>query len=119
RTKELQKANEELRQNDEYLANINKELRLADKAKEEFMSMISHELKTPLVPARGYIELLLRQKKIGELNEKQKKYANIIHRNILKLEVLVNDVLDGYKIEMKKLKVQKTSVNIKSLILSV
>lgn len=119
RTKELQKANEELRQNDEYLANINKELRLADKAKEEFMSMISHELKTPLVPARGYIELLLRQKKIGELNEKQKKYANIIHRNILKLEVLVNDVLDGYKIEMKKLKVQKNSVNIKSLILSV
>lgn len=119
RTRKLQEANEELRQNDEYLANVNKELRLADKAKEEFMSMVSHELKTPLVPARGYIELLLRQKKIGELNEKQKKYANIIYRNILKLEVLVNDVLDGYKIDMGKLKVQKNLVNVKVLISSV
>jgi signal transduction histidine kinase len=119
RTRELQEANEELRQNDEYLANVNKELRLADKAKEEFMSMVSHELKTPLVPARGYIELLLRQKKIGDLNEKQKKYANIIYRNILKLEVLVNDVLDGYKIDMGKLKVQKNLVNVKVLISSV
>jgi signal transduction histidine kinase len=119
RTRELQEANEELRQNDEYLAKVNKELRLADKAKEEFMSMVSHELKTPLVPARGYIELLLRQKKIGDLNEKQKKYANIIYRNILKLEVLVNDVLDGYKIDMGKLKVQKNLVNVKVLISSV
>jgi signal transduction histidine kinase len=119
RTKELQRANEELKQNDEHLANINKELMIADKAKEEFMSMVSHELKTPLVPARGYIELLLRQKKIGELNEKQKKYANIIYKNILKLEVLVNDVLDGYKIDMGKLKVQKNSVNIKTLVSSV
>jgi signal transduction histidine kinase len=83
------------------------------------MSMVSHELKTPLVPARGYIELLLRQKKIGDLNEKQKKYANIIYRNILKLEVLVNDVLDGYKIDMGKLKVQKNLVNVKVLISSV
>ena len=119
RTKELQRANEELKQNDEHLANINKELMIADKAKEEFMSMVSHELKTPLVPARGYIELLLRQKKIGELNEKQKKYANIIYKNILKLEVLVNDVLDGYKIDMGKLKVQKNLVNIKTLVSSV
>jgi signal transduction histidine kinase len=60
RTLELEKANEELRLNDEYLEKINKELVSADKAKEEFMSMVSHELKTPLVPARGYVELLLR-----------------------------------------------------------
>ena len=54
--------------------------------------MVSHELKTPLVPARGYLEMLLRQKKIGELNEKQKRFMDIIYRNILKVEYLVNDV---------------------------
>ena len=116
RTLELEKANEELKLNDEYLGKINKELVSADKAKEEFMSMVSHELKTPLVPARGYVELLLRQKKTGELNEKQKKYADIVYRNILKLEVLVNDVLDGYKIDMGKFKIQKNLVNVKDLI---
>jgi signal transduction histidine kinase len=119
RTLELEKANEELRLNDEYLEKINKELVSADKAKEEFMSMISHELKTPLVPARGYVEILLRQKKTGELNEKQKKYANIVYRNLIKLEVLVNDVLDGYKIEMGKFKIQKNLVNVSELISSV
>ena len=119
RTLELEKANEELRLNDEYLEKINKELVSADKAKEEFMSMISHELKTPLVPARGYVEILLRQKKTGELNEKQKKYANIVYRNLIKLEVLVNDVLDGYKIEMGKFKIQKNLVNVRELISSV
>jgi signal transduction histidine kinase len=119
RTLELEKANEELRLNDEYLEKINKELVSADKAKEEFMSMVSHELKTPLVPARGYVEILLRQKKTGELNEKQKKYANIVYRNLIKLEVLVNDVLDGYKIEMGKFKIQKNLVNVSELISSV
>ena len=116
RTLELERANEELRLNDEYLEKINKELVSADKAKEEFMSMVSHELKTPIVPARGYVELLLRQKKTGELNEKQKKYADIVYRNIIKLEVLVDDVLDGYKIEMGKFKIQKTLVNVRDLI---
>jgi signal transduction histidine kinase len=119
RTIELEKANEELRLNDEYLEKINKELVSADKAKEEFMSMVSHELKTPLVPARGYVELLLRQKKTGELNEKQKKYTDIVYRNIIKLEVLVNDVLDGYKIEMGKFKIQKKIVNVRDLLSSV
>ncbi|CAN5582596.1 hypothetical protein BH23THE1_BH23THE1_22000 [soil metagenome] len=119
RTAELEKSNEELRLNDEYLEKINEELVSADKAKEEFMSMVSHELKTPLVPARGYVELLLRQKKTGELNEKQKKYANIVYRNIIKLEVLVNDVLDGYKIEMGKFKIQKNLVNVMDLMSSV
>ncbi|TVP41051.1 ATP-binding protein [Candidatus Nitrosocosmicus arcticus] len=119
RTLELEKANEELKLNDEYLGKINKELVSADKAKEEFMSMVSHELKTPLVPAKGYVELLLKQKKTGELNEKQKKYASIVYRNIIKLEVLVNDVLDGYKIDMGRLKIQKNLVNVTDLISSV
>jgi len=63
RTIELEKANEELKLKEDHLEKLNDELVTADKAKEEFMSMVSHELKTPLVPARGYIELLLRQKK--------------------------------------------------------
>ena len=89
---------------------------MADVAKEEFMSMISHELKTPLVPARGYLEMLLRQKKLGELNEKQKKFINIIYRNILKLEYLVNDVLDIYKLDIGKLRFFKKLVNVEELI---
>jgi signal transduction histidine kinase len=119
RTLELEKANEELRLNEEYLEEVNKELVSVGKAKEEFMSMVSHELKTPLVPARGYVELLLKQQKTGKLNEKQKKYANTVYRNLIKLEGLVSDVLDGYKIEMGKFRIQKNLVNVRDLISSV
>jgi signal transduction histidine kinase len=116
RTKELEKANDDLKLKEINLHKLNEELILADMAKEEFMSMISHELKTPLVPARGYLELLLRQKKLGELNEKQKKFINIIYRNILKLEYLVNDVLDIYKLDIGKLRFFKKLVNVEELI---
>jgi signal transduction histidine kinase len=116
RTKELEKANDDLKLKEINLHKLNEELIMADMAKEEFMSMISHELKTPLVPARGYLELLLRQKKLGELNEKQKKFINIIYRNILKLEYLVNDVLDIYKLDIGKLRFFKNLVNVEELI---
>src|SRR6059058_5722122 len=89
---------------------------MADVAKEEFMSMFNHELKTPLVPAKGYLEMLLLQKKIGELNEKQKRFISIIYINILKIEYLVNDVLDVYKLDIEKLRVSKKLVNIHHLI---
>ena len=116
RTSELKEANYDLTLKEENLQKLNKELIMADVAKEEFMSMVSHELKTPLVPARGYLEMLLRQKKIGELNEKQKRFMDIIYRNILKVEYLVNDVLDVYKLDIGKLRFSKKLINIRHLI---
>ena len=40
---------------------INEQLQEIDKRKVEFMSMISHELKTPIMPILGYIQLLKKQ----------------------------------------------------------
>jgi signal transduction histidine kinase len=116
RTLELEKANTDLKLKEENLQKLNKELVMADTAKEEFMSMVSHELKTPLVPARGYLEMLIRQKKSGELDTKQEKFIDIIYRNILKLEYLVNDVLDIYKLDIGKLRFFKKLVNVQELI---
>ncbi len=113
---QLENANEGLLQRDKELQAVNEELRNTDLAKEEFISMVSHELKTPLGPAKGYIEMLLRPKIAGELNEKQKKYANTIYRNIQKLEILVSDVLDVYKLDMGKLKLSKSDIAVSDLL---
>ena len=53
---------------------VNEHLLATERAKEEFISMISHELKTPLVPLKGYAQMMLRPKMMGgaELNERQK-----------------------------------------------
>ncbi len=48
KTNDVQNANNELKLKEIDLNNANEGLKAADKAKEEFMSMVSHELKTPL-----------------------------------------------------------------------
>ena len=116
---QLEKANDELIRRDIELEAVNEELRKTDRAKEEFISMVGHELKTPLGPAKGYIEMLLRPKIAGELSEKQKKYANTIYRNIQKLEILVSDVLDVYKLDMGRLNLSKSDIKVQNLLSSV
>ncbi len=44
-------------------------LKIMDRKKVEFSSMVSHELKTPLVPILGYVQMLQKEDLFGELNE--------------------------------------------------
>jgi signal transduction histidine kinase len=95
----------------------NEQLLATERAKEEFISMISHELKTPLVPLKGYAQMLLRPKIMGaEVNERQKNAIDAMNRNIEKLQALVDDVMDVYKLDMGKLKFSMTDTDITRLI---
>jgi signal transduction histidine kinase len=73
RTKELEIKNQELFEREKDLERINKELVNTELAKEEFISMVSHELKTPLTPLKMYAEILIKTNRLGGLNEKQQK----------------------------------------------
>lgn len=79
------------------------ELLELDKAKDEFTSMITHEIKNPLVPIVGYSDMLLHGNSIGNLNEKQKNAVQIILKNSLALEQLTSDFLDVQKLELGKM----------------
>jgi signal transduction histidine kinase len=116
RTAELQKSNTELSYKEQELERANKLLLETDQAKDEFISMISHELKTPLVPIRGYAEMLLRAQIMGELNDKQKKAVSTILRSVEKQQQLVEEVLDVYKMDLGKLNMSKEMVKVDSLI---
>jgi signal transduction histidine kinase len=114
----LNRLAKELMNKDKELQKYNEELLTVERAKDEFMSMINHELKTPLVPIKGYSDMLLRPKIMGELNEKQKKAINSISYNVGKLELLISDILDVYKLDMGKLKLSKKAVDVDQLITS-
>jgi signal transduction histidine kinase len=101
---------------DQQLQKYYDELITVNMAKEEFMSMINHELKTPLVPIKGYSDMLLRPKLIGELNEKQQKAVKSISYNVGKMGLLVSDILDVYKLSLGKLKLSKTEADVTKLI---
>jgi len=60
--------------------------------------------------------MLLKARIMGDVNEKQKKALYTIHRNIEKLELQVNDILDVYKLDIGKLNLSKSPINITELI---
>ena len=78
RTKELEIKNQELFEREKDLGRINIELVKTELAKDEFLSMVSHELKTPLTPLKMYAEILLKTNRFGVLNEKQLKAVKMI-----------------------------------------
>lgn len=116
RTKDLERANEELRTKEFQVNSINNELRISNRAKEEFLSMISHELKTPITPMKLYIEMILKGSKSENLNEFQKKALDIMHRNILKLETIIEDIFTVYKLELNNFPINKEITNIAEIV---
>ncbi|MGH9933975.1 MAG: sensor histidine kinase [Nitrososphaerales archaeon] len=86
-----------------------------DKAKDEFLAMITHELKTPLVPIQGYSELLL-DGTLGELSTEQKEKLRIVYHSSLSLSQLIQDLLDVRKLELGQLKFDKVSVDADRLV---
>lgn len=115
-TKALEFKNDELTETEKDLRRANEELVNTETAKEEFLSMISHELKTPLTPLKMYAEMLLKIRSMGELNEKQLKAMKMILRSISQLELLVNDIFDVYKLDIGKLQLNKKVVQVASLV---
>jgi two-component system, OmpR family, sensor histidine kinase VicK len=107
---------EHVKESNEKLEKANEHLLATERAKEEFISMVSHELKTPIVPLKGYAQMLLRPKFMGAINEKQKKAISSMLRNIEKLQALVDDVMDVYKLDLGKLKFSKSYTDIATLI---
>lgn len=116
KTGQLVEMNKDLIESKNRLESLNESLILSDKAKEEFIMMVSHELKTPITPAKIYIEILLTSKSLGNLNEKQKKAILAVHKSISRLECLINDVLDVYKLDVGKMSLRKKEVAVRDII---
>lgn len=70
-----------------------------DRAKTEFVSLASHQLRTPLSAIRWYAEMLL-SKYVGELNEKQQQYVKEIYAGNLRMVDLVNALLNVSRIDL-------------------
>jgi len=89
--------------------------RKTELAKDEFLAMITHELKTPLVPIQGYSDILLNEH-LGKLNQQQKERLAIIKSSSETLLGIISDLLDVQKLEIGKLRMKKENFDIKDSI---
>lgn len=81
-----------------------------DKAKTEFVSLASHQLRTPLSAIRWYSEMLL-SKYVGELNEKQRQYVKEIYQGNLRMVDLVNALLNVSRLDLGTFAIEPEEVN--------
>lgn len=82
------------------LALQNEQLLEAGRVKDEFVALISHDLRTPLTSIMGYLELTLDD---GNLTDEQRAYLDIVNRNADRLLHLVNDLLFVARLEAGQL----------------
>jgi len=99
---------------EETLIRANKELVNLSQMKTEFISIASHELRTPLTSIKNAIDILSSQK-AGELNEKQKQFIEMAARNIGRLAILINDLLDIAKLDAGKIKLDLAELDSASI----
>jgi len=89
------------------------ELKEMDRMKTDLMSMVTHEIRTPLATVRGFAQILL---KGGIPVEKSKEFLEIINRQSNRLVNLVNDFLDISRIESGRQVITKGPLEIEKLV---
>jgi signal transduction histidine kinase len=87
-----------------------------EEKKDTFLSMVSHELKTPASVIIGFSKLLLKPQMVGELSPEQKKSIETVRRNATRLESLIGDLLDSRKLDLNKMKFASADVDITQLL---
>lgn len=86
-------------------ARLYDQVRQANQAKSEFVSIVAHELRTPMTAIRGYADMLARGI-LGALSEQQTEFLVTIGRNAERMQVLVSDLQDISRIEAEQLRLE-------------
>ncbi len=73
-----------------------------DRLKSEFITNVSHELRTPLTSIKGYADILL-MGAAGVLSDQQQHFVNVVRENALRLQGLVDDLLNVSHIQAGKI----------------
>ncbi len=87
----------------------------AERTKNEFISMVSHELRTPLTSIKGFVTALL-DGRVGELNEKQRRFLSISREQSNLLLALINDLLDLTRAESGKMEMNVNRLSVADLV---
>jgi len=114
RTKKLGLAHQGLEERKEELRQVYKELRELDRLKSDFVSMVSHELRSPLTNISGAVELMLEEEELSD--EYVRKMLGVVGDQSGRLIRLVQGILDVSRIDAGKLYLDRKAVDIRPLL---
>ena len=111
--KKLQLQNDEILAQKKELEELSAKAQAANEAKVAFFTNISHEFRTPLTLILAPLEELLANTKFGPA---QKHNLQLIHKNVIRLLRLVNQLIDFRKIEVDKMRVRASENDLISFV---
>ncbi len=95
----------------EEIKDTNIKLEKLERLKSEFISIVSHELKTPLTSVNSALDIILNGT-AGEINQATEKFLKLAKRNVTRLSAIIYDLLDLSKIEAGKMEFRFEKINI-------
>jgi signal transduction histidine kinase len=99
------------------LAAQNVELLEADRLKDEFVALISHDVRTPLTSIIGYVELALDDGVEPPLDEERRSYLDIVSRSSERLMRIVDDLLFVARLQAGRLVLEPTKLDLAEIAL--
>lgn len=82
-------------------ARLYQDIHAANKAKSDFVSLVTHELRLPLTSIKGYTDLLVMA---TQLTDQQKQFVTVVQRNLGRMSALISDLSDINRIESGRMK---------------
>ena len=117
------RGNDEFSQMAEHLNELGDDLkamleaeRESEKSKNDLITNIAHDLRTPLTSIIGYLELLSGKGKAVLKDEQKEKYLNIAYTKSKRLEQLINDLFDFTKLSYGKMTMKVSYVDLVKLL---
>jgi PAS domain S-box-containing protein len=108
---EISAQKNQLQATTEQLQSANVELTKMSQAKSEFVSTVSHEMRTPLTAIMEGVNLV-GDGSLGNINPEQKTFLTLVRNNAKRLTNLIDNLLDLSKIEAKRFEIMPTKIDL-------
>lgn len=93
----------------------NEKLKALDETKDEFISMASHQLRTPLTSVKGYVSMVL-EGDAGAINDMQRKLLDQAFISAQRMVFLIADLLNVSRLKTGKFVIEKRATNLADLV---
>jgi signal transduction histidine kinase len=93
-------------------ARLYEQVQQANQAKTEFVSIVAHELRTPMTSIRGYADMLSKEL-VGPLTDQQNEFVSTICNNVERMQILVSDLQDIARIESGQLRMETQPMSLR------
>ena len=93
----------------------NRRLKELDKSKDEFISMASHQLRTPLTSIKGYLSMIL-EGDVGPVTKSEKEYVKRAFDSAQKMVYLIADLLNVSRLQTGKFVIENQPTNLAEVV---